>query len=118
MSKRPLDGLRVADFSWFGAGPIAGQTLCTFGAEVVRVESLAKVDSLRVAHPFATNSDGGFKGGYNVSGYFNNFNAGKLSFELNLNTEKGQELAYRVVGFEAPEKFLASLDHAWTPNPP
>lgn len=31
---------------------------------------------------------------------------------------QGQELAYRVVGFEAPEKFLASLDHAWTPNPP
>ena len=61
MSKRPLDGLRVADFSWFGAGPIAGQTLCTFGAEVVRVESLAKVDSLRVAHPFATNSDGGLR---------------------------------------------------------
>ena len=107
MSKRPLDGLRVADFSWFGAGPIAGQTLCTFGAEVVRVESLAKVDSLRVAHPFATNSDGGFKGGYNVSGYFNNFNAGKLSFELNLNTEKGQELAYRLI--EKSDIFLSNF---------
>lgn len=97
MAKRPLEGLRVADFSWFGAGPIAGNTLSTFGAEVIRVESETKVDSLRRVHPFAMNPDGTFKGGYNVSGYFNNFNAGKLSMQLNLNTEKGQEIAYRLI---------------------
>ena len=97
MSKRPLEGLRVADFSWFGAGPIAGNTLSTFGAEVIRVESETKVDSLRSVHPFALNEDGSFKTGYNVSGYFNNFNAGKLSLQLNLNTEKGQEIGYRLI---------------------
>lgn len=97
MAKRPLEGLRVADFSWFGAGPIAGNTLSTFGAEVIRVESETKVDSLRRVHPFAMNPDGTFKGGYNVSGYFNNFNAGKLSIQLNLNTEKGQEIGYRLI---------------------
>ena len=97
MPKRPLEGLRVADFSWFGAGPIAGNTLSTFGAEVVRVESETKVDSLRRAHPFAMNPDGTYKDGYNVSGYFNNFNAGKLSLQLNLNTEKGQEIGYRLI---------------------
>lgn len=97
MAKRPLEGLRVADFSWFGAGPIAGNTLSTYGAEVVRVESETKVDSLRRVHPFAMNEDGSFKGGYNVSGYFNNFNAGKLSMQLNLNTEKGQEIGYRLI---------------------
>jgi crotonobetainyl-CoA:carnitine CoA-transferase CaiB-like acyl-CoA transferase len=97
MAKRPLEGLRVADFSWFGAGPIAGNTFSTFGAEVIRVESETKVDSLRRVHPFAMNPDGTFKGGYNVSGYFNNFNAGKLSIQLNLNTEKGQEIAYRLI---------------------
>lgn len=97
MAKRPLEGLRVADFSWFGAGPIAGNTLSTFGAEVVRVESETKIDSLRRVHPFAMNPDGTFKDGYNVSGYFNNFNAGKLSLQLNLNTEKGQEIGYRLI---------------------
>ena len=97
MAKRPLEGLRVADFSWFGAGPIAGNTLSTFGAEVVRVESETKVDSLRTVHPFALNPDGTFKTGYNVSGYFNNFNAGKLSLQLNLNTEKGQEIGYKLI---------------------
>jgi crotonobetainyl-CoA:carnitine CoA-transferase CaiB-like acyl-CoA transferase len=106
-SKRPLEGLRVADFSWFGAGPIAGNTLACFGAEVVRVESLAKVDSLRVGHPFAMNPDGSFKTGYNVSGHFNNFNAGKLSIQLNLNTEKGQEIGYRII--EKSDIFLSNF---------
>ena len=97
MPKRPLEGLRVADFSWFGAGPIAGNTFSTYGAEVIRVESEAKLDGLRRAHPFPLNPDGTFKGGYNVSGYFNNFNVGKLSLQLNLNNEKGQEIAYRLI---------------------
>lgn len=97
MTKLPLEGIRVADFSWFGAGPIGAQTLCTFGAEVVRIESEAKLDGLRTAQPVALNPDGTPKTGYNASGYFNNFNAGKLSVQLNLNTEKGQELAYRVI---------------------
>ena len=97
MPKRPLEGLRVADFSWFGAGPIAGNTFSTYGAEVIRVESEAKLDGLRRGHPFPMNPDGTFKGGFNVSGYFNNFNAGKLSMQLNLNVEKGQEIAYRLI---------------------
>lgn len=97
MSKRPLEGPRLADFSWFGAGPIAGNTFSQFGAEVIRVESEAKLDGLRRGHPFAMNPDGTFKGGYNVSGYFNNYNTGKLSLQLNLNQEKGQEIAYRLL---------------------
>ena len=107
MTKRPLEGLRVADFSWFGAGPIAGNTLSTFGAEVIRVESETKLDSLRRVHPFAMNPDGSFKGGYNVSGYFNNFNTGKLSLQLNLNTGKGQEIGYRLI--EKCDVFLTNF---------
>lgn len=76
MTMKPLEGIRVADFSWFGAGPIGAQTLATFGAEVVRVESETKIDSLRVVQPFALDEDGSLKTGYNVSGYFNNVNPG------------------------------------------
>lgn len=97
MTKLPLEGIRVADFSWFGAGPIAAQTLASYGAEVIRIESETHIDSLRVVHPFAMNEDGTFKSGYNVSGYFNNFNAGKLSMTLNVNAPKGQELAHRII---------------------
>ena len=41
--------------------------------------------------------DGTNKTGYNVGGYFNNFNAGKLSMQLNLSTEKGKEFAQRLI---------------------
>jgi crotonobetainyl-CoA:carnitine CoA-transferase CaiB-like acyl-CoA transferase len=69
MTKRPLEGLRVADFSWFGAGPIAANTLSQFGAEVIRVESEAKLDGLRVGAPTPLNPDGSPKAGYYMSGY-------------------------------------------------
>ncbi len=107
MTALPLEGLRVADFSWFGAGPIAAQTLASFGAEVVRVESETHIDSLRVVHPFAMNPDGSFKTGYNVSGYFNNFNAGKLSITLNMNSAKGQELGHQII--EKSDIFLTNF---------
>lgn len=107
MAKLPLEGIRVADFSWFGAGPIGAQTLATFGAEVIRIESESKVDSLRLVQPFALNPDGSYKTGYNVSGYFNNFNASKLGIQLNLNTERGQELGYRII--EKSDIFLTNF---------
>ena len=107
MNKRPLDGIRLADFSWFGAGPIAGQTLATYGAEVVRIESETRIDALRVVQPVALAEDGSYKPGYNCSGYFNNFNAAKLSTTLNLNTEKGQEIAYRLI--EKSDIFLSNF---------
>ncbi len=93
-TKIALDGINVADFSWFGAGPICAEHLASFGATVVRVESETRVDGLRTVAPFAKD-----KTGYNVSGYFNNFNAGKLGLTLNMNTEQGQELARRLIAW-------------------
>ncbi len=93
-AKMPLEGLKVADFSWFGAGPICGELFATYGATVVRVESETHIDALRTIAPFAKG-----KTGYNVSGYFNNFNAGKLDLTLNLNAELGQQVAYKLVAW-------------------
>ncbi|HZU76229.1 MAG TPA: CoA transferase [Dehalococcoidia bacterium] len=88
----PLAGIRVADFSWFGAGPIAGLALASFGAEVIRVESQAHMDGLRSTQPVPPG-----KSGPNVSGYFNNFNAGKLSFTLNMGQPGSRELALELL---------------------
>ncbi len=107
LPKRPLDGIRVTDCSWFGAGPIAGMYLSCLGAEVIRLESEAKMDGLRIGAPAALNPDGTSKTGYNVSGYFNNFNTAKLSMQLNLNTEKGQEIAYQLI--EKSDVFLTNF---------
>lgn len=92
--KLPLDGIKVADFSWFGAGPICAENLGRFGATVVRVESEAHIDGLRGVNPFATG-----KTGYNVSGYFNNYNAGKLDLTLNLGTNVGKQLALKLIAW-------------------
>ena len=88
----PLAGVRVADFSWFGAGPIAARTLADFGAEVVRVESEARVDGLRVLQPIRPGATG-----YNASGYFNNFNAGKRSLLLNMGSDGAHAVAMRLI---------------------
>jgi benzylsuccinate CoA-transferase BbsF subunit len=88
----PLRGVRVADFSWFAAGPIAGQTLATFGAEVIRVESESHLDGLRRAQPVPPDKEGP-----NVSGYYNNFNAGKRSFTLNLAHPRARAVALRLI---------------------
>ena len=99
---RPLDGVRVADFSWFGAGPIAGRTLADFGAEVIRVESEARVDGLRLTQPQKPG-----KSGYNVGAYFNNYNAGKASFLLNMGAEGARDVALRLI--ERSDIFLSNL---------
>jgi len=75
----PLDGLRVLDFSWVGAGPLTTRLLSDHGAEVIRVESETRPDQLRHTRPF---KDG--VPGLNRSGYYNARNAGKRSFLLNM----------------------------------
>lgn len=84
----PLTGIRVADFSWFGAGPIAGEVFANLGAQVIRVESESHLDGLRKTQPVPPGTEGP-----NVSGYYNNFNAGKLSFTLNLSRPEAREVA-------------------------
>ncbi len=113
-TKLPLEGIKVADFSWFGAGPICAENLGRYGATVVRVESEAHLDGLRSVAPFAMkpcpDCDGkGCKNclnagrvtqtGYNVSGYFNNYNAGKLDITINLSTEMGKEMARKLIAW-------------------
>ena len=92
--KQPLEGIKVADFSWFGAGPICAENLASFGATVVRVESESHVDGIRTVAPFPPG-----KTGYNVSGFFNNFNAGKLDITINLNTDLGRQIGEKLIAW-------------------
>lgn len=88
----PLTGIRVADFSWFGAGPIAGLAFANLGAEVIRVESESHLDGLRKAQPVPPGMEGP-----NVSGYYNNFNAGKKSFTLNFSHPGARAVALDLI---------------------
>ena len=44
MTQLPLEGVKVADFSWFGAGPICGRLLADYGA--TRVTSNSSLESI------------------------------------------------------------------------
>jgi benzylsuccinate CoA-transferase BbsF subunit len=88
----PLNGIRVADFSWVGAGPFLTKPLADHGADVVKVESRTRVDPIRSMAPFRN----GVKG-IERSGYFANRNTSKRSICLDLKDPRGRELALRLI---------------------
>jgi crotonobetainyl-CoA:carnitine CoA-transferase CaiB-like acyl-CoA transferase len=90
----PFSGIKVADFSWIGVGPITAKYLADHGADVIRVETANPPDRLRVGGPF---KDGVF--GPNRSQFFGAFNTSKRSIALNLKTEEGREVARGLIGW-------------------
>jgi benzylsuccinate CoA-transferase BbsF subunit len=88
----PLHEVRVADFTWVGAGPFMTKPLADHGAEVIKVESRTRTDVIRSMAPFA----GGVPG-VNRSGYFANRNSSKKSICLDLRHPVGRELALRLI---------------------
>ena len=48
---KALDGLRIAEFGAYAAGPHIGKVLANFGATVVHVESRAHPDGFRLQYP-------------------------------------------------------------------
>lgn len=90
----PLSGLKVADFSWIGVGPITAKYLADHGADVVRVETANPPDRLRVAGPF---KDGVF--GTNRSQFFGAFNTSKRSLALNLKHPSATEIARKLIAW-------------------
>jgi benzylsuccinate CoA-transferase BbsF subunit len=87
-----LEGIRVADFSWVGAGPFLTKPLADHGADVVKVESRSRVDPIRTMAPFRDGVTG-----IERSGYFANRNTSKRSICLNLKDPRGRELALRLI---------------------
>ncbi len=85
----PLQGIRVADFSWVWAGPYCTMHLAHLGAEVIKIESRAHLDLMRRL-PIAPK---GIKPGFDSSGPFNQWNQGKKSLQLNLGKPEGIALA-------------------------
>ncbi len=87
----PLQGLKVADFSWIGVGPITAKALADHGATVVRIESERRLDTLRAQAPF---KDAVF--GLNRSNFFGSFNTSKWSMTLDLGKPEGLAVARRM----------------------
>jgi len=80
--------LRVLDFCWVGAGAFVTRLLADMGADVIKVESRAHPDNLRLSGPHkagARHLEG--------SGYFASRNTNKKSIALNMGRPEARALA-------------------------
>lgn len=89
--KDVLKGVRVLDFCWVGAGALVTKLLAEHGADVIKVESHARPDNLRLAPPYRAGAEG-----LEGSGYFASRNNDKRSLALDLRQPKSRELAKRL----------------------
>lgn len=81
----PLEGVRVLDLSRVFAGPLCGQVLADFGAEVVKVEHPGRGDDTR---------DWGMRIGKTETTYYNSMNRNKRSITLDLQSPEGVRIVH------------------------
>ena len=91
-SALPLNGIRVINFGWVWAGPVAGQTLGFLGAEVLKIESRARIDMTRNLPPFAEGVPGPDRSLSNHACW-----AGNGSVSLNLKQPQAKRLALELI---------------------
>ncbi|SDU68690.1 CaiB/BaiF CoA transferase family protein [Jiangella alkaliphila] len=80
-----LAGVVVLDLSRVLAGPYCAEILADFGATVIKIENPRDPDVTRGFPPYLRHGD------EELSGYFAQYNRGKLGITLDLSTEAGRQ---------------------------
>ncbi len=93
MTNRPLDGIRVIDFSRVLAGPLIGQLLGDLGADVIKVERPGHGDDTRTWGPPWHQPDDTDEPD---ATYYLSLNRNKRSIVLDLKDEDDQDFARRL----------------------
>ena len=116
-----LNGVRVIDLTMWFQGPVAGQHLADFGAEVIHVERPQGGDLGRGVRSIKAVPVGDW------NQYFLVINRNKKSLALDLNTDEGREVMYKLVAeadvfltnltSENIEKWQVTYDHLREINP-
>ena len=101
LNSAPLQGIRVADFTWLWAGAYSTGLLALLGAEVIKIESMSRADPTRSM----TFTLGTAFEGLEESFAFNSINLNKLSVKLNLKRPEAVELA-KTFGSHNSSKFV------------
>ena len=116
----PLAGVRVADFCWMGVGSVATRLLADFGAEVIKIEDRARIDTPRKLPLYKGEQARNF--GQEVvgadpdrGGLFNNYCRNKLGVTINMRTDAGRRLAERLVAASSvvTENFAPGVMERW-----
>lgn len=101
LDRLPLQGLRVLDFTQAWAGPMTTRALAFLGAEVIKIENGARLDSWR-GPPVGVNDPASYpdrQGGerpYDRNALFNTQNHDKKSICLDLKSPRGRDIARRL----------------------
>ena len=82
----PLEGYRILDLSLWQQGTYATAMLADMGADVIKIESVSNPDPGR-----------GVGGNVGLNPYFHSLNRGKRSMVLDLKSEAGLEVFFRLV---------------------
>lgn len=88
----PLAGVKILDFTWALAGPMATRMLADYGAEVVRIESKSHPDPIRGGRPFVDR-----RLGSETSALFHGTNVSKLMLGLDLAMPQSREVVADLV---------------------
>ena len=92
MSRLPFEGIHILDFTWFAVGPVTTKYLADYGADVVRIESAARLDGLRLAPPWKDAQPGP-----NNSQFFASFNSSKRGLALDMSKPRAREIFLKML---------------------
>jgi crotonobetainyl-CoA:carnitine CoA-transferase CaiB-like acyl-CoA transferase len=99
MMQQVLSGFRVIDATMFAFMPVAGGVLSHWGADVIKVESPDACDPMRLLSGGTTEPGGAYMS-------FKNYNRGKRAIAIDLTTDEGRAILYRLV--EQADVFVTS----------
>lgn len=91
-SGKALEGLKILDFMWVMAGPAGSRVLADYGANIVRIDSEARMDTARTLQPFR--DDDGLP---DNTALYSNMNAGKRGLGLDLSKPEAREVVHDLV---------------------
>ncbi len=88
MTSKPLEGIKIIDFTHVQAGPACTQLLAWFGADVIKVERPGSGDVTRNQLRDISNAD---------ALYFTMLNSNKRSLTLDTKTQEGKEVLTKLI---------------------
>jgi crotonobetainyl-CoA:carnitine CoA-transferase CaiB-like acyl-CoA transferase len=84
---KPLDGLKIIDFTYLLPGPYGTMLLADMGADIIKVENSLSPDIMRLMPPYVDD----------MSAVYAHVNRGKKSLSLNLKKPEAREIIYKLV---------------------